>query len=59
MKTIDVFYQGDGIRALEHLEAHAEVTCQELLSLIASKHGLAGECLLFLEDEDEPVDQSS
>lgn len=56
MKSIDIFYQGDGIPALEHIEADAETSFASLLALIAKKHGLDGECLLFLEDEDEPAD---
>jgi hypothetical protein len=59
MKSIDVFYQGEGIRALEHLETDADTTFRALLSLIAKKHGLAGEHLLFLEDEEEPADETA
>lgn len=56
MKSIDIFYQGDGIPALEHIETDAETTFGALLALIVKKHGLDDECLLFLEDEDEPAD---
>ncbi len=59
MKTIDIFYQGDGIVSLEHLEIGAEETFAVLQALIATKHGITGDVLLFLEDEDEPVDAES
>ena len=56
MKTIDIFYQGDGIRSIEHIEIVPDETFAALQALIAKKHGLAGELLLFLEDEIEPAD---
>ena len=56
MKTIDVYYQADDIGALEHLEIDAEATFGALQALIAEKHGLPADALLFLEDETEPVD---
>lgn len=56
MKTIDIYYQGDGINAVEHLEIGAEETFAALQALMAKKHGLEGDTLLFLEDEAELVD---
>src|SRR5262245_37947304 len=54
MKTIDIFYQGEGIREVGHLEADAEDSFGKLKDAIARKHGLTGEILIFLEDKDEP-----
>jgi hypothetical protein len=59
MKSIDVFYQGDGIPALEHLEADTEATFGSLRAQIAGKHDLGNDCLIFLEDENEPADEKS
>jgi hypothetical protein len=56
MKTVDIYYQGDGINALEHLEIGDGETFGALQALIAGKHGLQGDTLLFLEDEAELVD---
>jgi hypothetical protein len=56
MKTIDIYYQGDGIWSLEHIEVIPDETFAALQALIAKKHSLVGEVLLFLEDEIEPAD---
>jgi hypothetical protein len=55
MKTIDIFYHGEGIAALEHIELDADTSFGDLLTLLTSKHGLAPDTLLFIENEDEPV----
>lgn len=59
MKSIDIFYQGEGIPALEHIEVDEATTFKALLDLIAKKHGLDGASLLLLEDEDEPADEKA
>ena len=56
MKIIDIYYQGEGVGALEHLEFDAEATFAALQAAIAGKHAIPGEIVLFLEDEDEPID---
>lgn len=56
MKNIDIYYQGEGIGALEHLEFGAEETFAALQAAIAKKHGIAGDIVLFLEDGAEPVE---
>jgi len=56
MKTIDIFYQGEGIASLQHIEFEGQRSFAELLAAIAKQHGLDG-AALFLEDEDEPVDE--
>jgi hypothetical protein len=56
MKIIDIYYQGEGVGALEHLEFDAEETFAELKAAIAGKHNIAGEIVLFIEDEAEPVE---
>jgi hypothetical protein len=55
MKTIDIFYQGEGVIALEHLEIAEHEAFGTLRAVIAEKHGLDGEAILFIENEDEPV----
>lgn len=56
MKTIDIFYHGEGLSALEHIERDADTTFGDLLGHLISKHGLAPDTLLYVENEDEPVD---
>jgi hypothetical protein len=56
MKTIDLFYQGDGLSEIEHLEVAANASAADLKARLVEKHGCAADTLLFLEDEDEPLD---
>lgn len=56
MKTIDLFYQGEGVREIEHLEIDPDTTFANLKVRLIEKHGGASDCLLFVEDEDDPVD---
>lgn len=58
MPTIDVFYQGEGIAGVEHLEIEPDRSFGELKGLIAKKHGLIGDLLLFLEDCDAAMDDA-
>jgi hypothetical protein len=55
MTTIDVFYQGEGVREIEHIEISSEDTFGTLRDRLIERHGLPVETLLFLEDADEPV----
>ena len=55
MGTIDIFYQGEGLREIEHLETDDGGTFGELKTILAGKHGLGSEVLIFLEDAEEPV----
>jgi hypothetical protein len=58
MTTIDLFYQGDGLAEIEHLEIAAEASVADLKARLIEKHGCPPETLLFLEDEDEPLDDA-
>lgn len=57
MKVIDVFYQGEGIHEVAHIEVDAEHSFAALKAMLAEKHQLDGDLLVFIEDEDEPVDE--
>jgi len=57
MSKIDVFYQGDGVGDLEHVEIDDGTTIAELKKLFSDKHGFDGDALVFLEDEDDPLDE--
>lgn len=56
MKTIDLFYQGEGVGEIEHLEIDPDTTFADLKARLIEKHGGATDALLFVEDEDDPVD---
>ncbi len=57
MTAIDVFYQGEGVREVEHIELGPDHTFASLKSIIIEKHGLEPDVLIFLEDSDEPLDE--
>lgn len=56
MQLIDIFYQGEDIQELDHLEVCADHSVAAVKALLIAKHGLAADILLFLEDRDEPLD---
>ena len=59
MKSIDIFYQGEGIREIAHFEAEPGRTASpSSRAALIEKHGLDEETLIFLEDRDEPIDES-
>ncbi len=58
MKRIDIFYQGEVSRDMDHLEADVEHTLGAIKALIIAKHGGESGMLLFLEDREEPLNES-
>lgn len=56
MKTIDIYFQGEGMPALDHLEVAETATFADVKALIARTHPHAAECHFFMEDHDEPLD---
>ena len=58
MTSIDIFYQGEGIREIAHFEAAPDHSFAAVKIAIIDKHGLDKETLIYLEDRDEPVDES-
>ena len=59
MQCIDIFYQGELVRDMDHLEADVEHTLGAVKALIIAKHGGAGDMFIFLEDSEEPLDEGS
>ena len=57
MREIDVFYQGEGVREIEHIELGPDHTFASLKAILVEKHGLETDILIFLEDSDEPVNE--
>ncbi len=57
MKLLDIFYQGEGIAGIGHIEVAPDHTVAVVKKAIADKHGIAAELVIFLEDGDEPLDE--
>lgn len=58
MKTIDLFYQGEGVAEIEYLEIEPNTTFADIKARLIDKHGGAADALLFAEDEDDPLDDA-
>ena len=58
MKPIDIFYQGENIHGIDHLELEPDKTFNHLKTLISKKHELSHDFLLFIEDSEHAVDDS-
>jgi hypothetical protein len=58
MNAIDVFYQIEGERDIQHVEVSPEHTFGALRAILVERHGIVEEALIFLEDSDEPVEES-
>src|SRR5579862_9750719 len=56
--SIDVFYQGEGLREIEHIEVEPSHTFGELKAVLIKKHALTEDVLIFVEDSDEAVDEA-
>lgn len=59
MKSIDVFYQGEGIGGLGHIEVEPDTSFSILSARLAQKHQLGRDAQLFLEDQDEPINHAA
>ena len=59
MNRIDIFYQGEGIREIEHFEVDPNETFAAVKAQLCEKHGLGPDVLIFLEDDAEPLDESA
>jgi hypothetical protein len=58
MTPTNVFYQAEGLREIQHLEAQADHTVAVLKEVILGRHGLKIETFIFLEDADDPLDET-
>ena len=55
MGMIDVFYQGEGLGEVQHLQLEAEANFGLLETRIREKHGFTYETFLFLENEEDVI----
>lgn len=56
MTLIDVFYQGEDLDDVQHMDADPDTTVAQLKSLLHAKHGCDETSHLFLEEEDDPLE---
>jgi hypothetical protein len=56
LKTITIFYQREGVAGADALEFHPGALVSDLRTALVAKHGVAGDTLIFFEDEEEPAE---
>ena len=54
MKNIDVFYQVEGVKDIQHANADEQETIGGLKSRLCKSHGLGEDAAVWLENEEEP-----
>lgn len=59
MSVVDIFYQGEHGREIEVAEAALAETLAALKGRLGPRHGFGDEVLVFIEDEDEPLDEDT
>ena len=58
MTSIDVFYQGEHGREINVIEAVLAETLGDFKQRLAERHAVLAEALIFIEDGDEPLDET-
>jgi hypothetical protein len=56
MKSIDIFYQGENIAGIEHLEVAHDQTFGELLARLVVQHDLPPDVLIFVQGDEQPIE---
>ncbi|MBI3803605.1 MAG: hypothetical protein HY282_07555 [Nitrospirae bacterium] len=56
METLDIFYQGYGIKEMEHIEVKPDHTVAMIKKILFEKHGCEAGTLIFLEDNENPLE---
>jgi hypothetical protein len=56
MESIDIFYQGHGIREFEHIEVQPDQTVAIIKAVLIEKHGCELDTLIFMEDQEAPLE---
>ena len=56
MKTIDIFFQGEGLHEVQYLQIESDATFGIIKAKLVEKYNLPDGVLLFVEDMDKPLD---
>jgi hypothetical protein len=58
MISIDIFYQGEGLADIQHLEVEPEATFGAIRARLGERHPGLADALLFIEEEEVPVEDA-
>lgn len=56
METLDIYYQGHGIREIDYIEAGRDHTVAVIKEVFAKKHQLEADTFIFLENREDPLE---
>lgn len=56
---IDLFYQGEGLTELQHIEIDSGSTFTSIKALLVEKHGFPIDVEIFIEDNEEPPSETA
>ena len=56
MKTLDLFFQGEGLSEIQHLSVESDATFGVIKAQLVEKFDIPTDAVLFAEDVDEPLD---
>ena len=56
MESVNIFYQGHGIREFEHIEVLPDHTVAMIRAILIEKHGCEPDTLIFMEDHEAPLE---
>ena len=59
MKTLDLFFQGEGLSEMQHLSVESDVIFGAIKAQVIEKYDLPTDVLLFAEDVDDPLDDGA
>ena len=59
MDRVDLFYQCEGVGEIGQVEVGVDATFATVKAELVDRHSLGEDVILFLEDEDEPLDENS
>ena len=57
METIDMFYQGHGLREIEHIAIESGHTAALVKDILIQKHGWEPDTLIYIEDVETPLEE--
>jgi len=58
MNLIDIFYQGEGLADIQHLEVEPEATFGAVRARLGARHPGVIDALLFIEEEEAPIENA-
>ena len=59
MKTLDLFFQGQGLGEIQHLSVESDATVGAIRAQLVQKYSVLTETFVFVEDGEDPLDDDA